>query len=102
MKTTGTMNNERMVTEPRKSPKVQTIGPTVLTASKIKCWHEGELVKLQVRDATLTFDHPTAFQVVEMLRYHAKQAKGFAGDTTTSWRTFAVLTDAEENDKRGF
>ena len=38
----------------------------------------------------------------EMLRYHAKQAKGFAGDTSVSWRTFAVLTDAEENDKRGF
>ncbi len=58
--------NNQVVTEPRKSPKIQTIGPTVLSASKIKCWHEGELVKLQVRDATITFEYDTAFKVMEM------------------------------------
>jgi len=86
----------------RKDPRIQTIAPTVLQKQDIAIWHEGELVKLQVGTGVLTFDYPTAFKVTGLLRYHAKQAKGFAGDGSKNWSTFAVLTDAEENDKRGW
>ena len=88
----------------RKDPRIQTSAPTVLQKQDIAVWHEGELVKLKVGDTgpVLTFDYLTAFKVLELMRYHAKQAKGFAGDGMISWRTLAVLTDAEENDKRGF
>jgi hypothetical protein len=86
----------------RKSPKVQTIAPTVLPQSGMVVWHEGDLVKLEVAGKTLNMHYSTALKISQMLRVHGKQSKNISGDFARHWSTFAALSDAEENDKRNF
>ena len=64
--------------------------------------HEFDCVKLDLGGHTLTLDYPTAIKLSQMLRTHGKQAKKFAGDISKSWVAEAVLTDGEENYKRGW
>ncbi len=87
---------------PRTNPKVQTIGPSLLEALNMVVEHEGDCVRMTVGGSTLTMDYPTAIKLSQMLRCHGKQAKKFAGDGSLNWLSNAVLTDAEENYKRGF
>ncbi len=66
-------------------------------------WHEFDCVKLDLGGHTLTMEYPTAIKLSQLLRVHGKQAKKFAGDAGKSWSTEAsVLTDAEQNYKRGW
>ena len=68
----------------------------------MKIWHEFDCVKFDLGGHTLTMDYPTAIKLSQMLRTHGKQAKKFAGDAGKHWHTEAVLTDGEENYKRGW
>ena len=95
------MKDPQAKTLTRKSPKIQTIGPTILKQQEVAVWHEGELVKLQAGNITMTLDYPLALKVSQLLRVHGKEAKFFAGDKSKHWSTVAMLTDAEENYKRG-
>ncbi len=81
---------------------VQIIGPSMLEALNMVVEHEGDCVRMTVGGSTLTMDYPTAFTLSELLRCHGKQAKKFAGDGSLNLGGSAVLTDAEENYKRGF
>ena len=64
--------------------------------------HEFDHVILTLGGHKLTMDYPTAIKLSQMLRTHGKQAKKFAGDSSKSWLAEAVLTDAEQNYKRGW
>ena len=88
--------------DPRVNGKIQTIGASFLESHKIKIEHEFDCVKLTLGGHTLTMDYPTAIKLSQMLRTHGKQAKKFAGDASKSWTAEAVLTDAEQNYKRGW
>ena len=87
---------------PLDNPKVQVIGPSLLESLNMVVEHEFDCVKLTVGGHTLTMEYPTAFTLSELLRCHGKQAKKFAGDGSLNLGGSAVLTDAEENYKRGF
>ena len=88
--------------DPRVNGKIQTIGPSLLEALDLVVWHEFDCVKFDVGGHTLTMDYPTAIKLSQMLRTHGKQAKKFAGDSSKNWIAEAVLTDGEENYKRGW
>ena len=88
--------------DPRVNHKIQTIGPSLLEAQNMVIEHEFDCVKLTLGHHTLTMDYPTAIKLSQMLRTHGKQAKKFAGDAGKHWTTEAVLTDAEQNYKRGW
>ena len=64
--------------------------------------HELDTVWFEIGGHRLTMDYPTAIKLSSMLRTHAKQAKKFAGDASKHWTSETVLTDAEENYKRGW
>lgn len=96
------MRDPQTKTLTRKSPKIQTIGPTILKQQDYAVWHEGELVKMKAGNVTITMDYPTTLKMSQLLRMHGKSAKNFAGDKGKHWSSIAVLTDAEENYKRGF
>jgi hypothetical protein len=86
----------------RKDPRVQTIGATVLTKQRIAVAHHLELVQITLGNQTLSIHYADAFQLAALIRGHAKQAKKFNGDARKHWSEFSVLTDAEENYRRGF
>ena len=89
--------------DPRVNQKIQVIGPSLLEAAKMVVSHEFDCVKLDLGGHTLTLDYPTAIKLSQLLRVHGKQAKKFAGDAATNWSTEAsILTDAEQNYKRGW
>ena len=82
----------------------QVIGPSlvILPTGEMKVAHEMDTVIVEIGGKTLTMDYPTALKLSLMLRQHGKQAKKFAGDASKHWASTAVLTDAEENYKRGW
>jgi len=88
--------------DPRINQKIQTIGPSLLEAMNMEVWHEFDCVKLDLGGHVLTMDYPTAIKLSALLRTHGKQAKKFAGDSAKYWTSESVLTDAEQNYKRGW
>lgn len=88
--------------EPRLNPKVQIIGRSLLESQNMVIEHEMDTVKLTIGGHTLTMDYPTAIKMSQLLRIHGKQAKKFAGDGSKHWLSESILTDAEENYRRGF
>lgn len=84
------------------NPKIQVIGPSLLESQKMLVSHEFDCVKLEVGGHVLTMDYPSAAKLSSMLRVHAKQAKKFAGDASKHLECESVLTDAEENYRRGW
>ena len=88
--------------DPRINQKIQVIGPSLLEAAKLVVWHEYDCVKLDLGGHTLTLDYPTAIKLSALLRVHSKQARKFAGDASKHWASESVLTDAEQNYKRGW
>lgn len=88
--------------DPRVNGKIQTIGPSLLESMQMKVWHEFDCVKVEIGGHVLTMEYPTAVKMAQMVRTHAKQAKKFAGDASKALHTESVLTDAEENYRRGW
>ncbi len=89
--------------DPRINQKIQVIGPSLLEAAKLIVWHEYDCVKIDFGAGhILTVDYPTAIKLSQLLRQHGKQAKKFAGDSSKSWLAEAILTDGEQNYKRGW
>jgi hypothetical protein len=82
--------------------KVQVIGPSLLESQNMLVGHELDTVFVEIGGRKLTMDYPTAIKLSEMLRTHGKQAKKFAGDSSLHYSANAVLTDGEENYKRGW
>jgi len=82
--------------------KIQVIGPSLLESQNMIVSHEMDTVIVEIGGRRLTMDYPTALKLSEMLRTHGKQAKKFAGDASKHWSTTGVLSDAEENYKRGW
>ena len=82
--------------------KIQVIGPSLLEKLNLIVAHEMDTVWFEIGGTRLSMDYPTALKFGFMLRTHAKQAKKFAGDHAKVWHTEAVLSDAEENYKRGW
>jgi len=89
--------------EPRNA-KIQTVGPSVFKQIPIRILHELDTVVLTIGGADLKMDYMAALEVAEKLRLHAKQAKKFAGHAKLRVVSTggSLLTDAEENDKRGW
>jgi len=86
----------------RVNGRIQVIGPSLLESQKMKVWHELDCVKVEIGGHVLTMEYPTAVKMSQMIRTHAKQAKKFAGDSSKGLLTEAVLSDAEENYRRGW
>lgn len=82
--------------------KLQTITPSLLQSLNMEVGHVGQVVYFKIGNHKLEMDYPSAIKLSQMLRTHGKQAKKFAGDASKHWLSEAVLTDAEENYKRGF
>ena len=88
--------------EPRK-PELQTVGASLFRPLKIRIFHERDTVVLEIDRHELKMEYPYAIALSQQLRMHGKQAKKWAGDVSRHWSTDAsVLSDAEENDKRGW
>lgn len=87
---------------PRGNADVQIIGPSVLKPLKIKVFHEMDTVILNIDGTELKMPWPYAISLSSLLRTHAKQAKKLAGDASKTLHTSAVLTNAEENYKKGW
>lgn len=64
--------------------------------------HRGTLVYFKLGNDEFKMDYPSAYKMSLLLRTHAKQAKKFAGDFSRTLEAAAVLTDAEQNYKRGW
>jgi len=89
--------------DPRVNNKIQTIGPSLLEAANLTVWHEFDCVITDFGAGhLLTLDYPTTIKYSQLLRVHGKQAKKFAGDASKYWMSESVLTDAEQNYKRGW
>ncbi len=88
--------------EPRK-PEIQTVGTSLFRPLKVRIFHERDTVVLDIDGHELKMEYPYAIAVSQQLRLHGKQAKKWAGDATKHWSTDAsILTDAEENYRRGW
>ena len=87
-------------------PKIvglQTVGPSVIIGMPVRVSHELDTVVLDINGTVLTMEYPYAIAIAEKLRLHGKQAKKWNGDKGKHWSTEgSLLTDAEENYKRGF
>ena len=82
--------------------KVQTITPSLLESLKMEVGHLGQQVYFKVGNHEFKMDYPSALKLSILLRAHGKQAKKFAGDFSRNLEGCAVLTDAEQNYKRGW
>ncbi len=81
----------------------QTVGASIIRPLKVRVFHERDTVVLEIDGTRLAMEYPYAIAIAGQLRMHGKQAKKFAGDFSKHWSTEAsVLTDAEENARRGF
>lgn len=88
--------------EPRR-PEIQTVGASLFRPLKIRIFHEHDTVVMQIDGRELKMEYPYAIAISQQLRMHGKQAKKWAGDVSRHWSTDAsLLTDAEENYKRGW
>ncbi len=73
-------------------------------ASNVKTWRvdvEGALVVVYLNELEARFHWTDALYFSAWLRTAARQAKNWAGDSTRQLRSTALLTDAEDNYKRG-
>lgn len=91
-----------VTSRPRKDPRNQTIGASLLTRDKMEISHERDLVRFTFKGAQFAMPYDVAFQLSGLLRMHAKQAKKFNGDGSKHYSSFSAMTNAEENYKRGF
>lgn len=85
-----------------KDPRIQTCGPSLLQNHDMSVHHEGELVIFRVKNVEMKMDYPTALTLARMLFAHGKQAKKFAGDFSLTTRSIAVLTDAEQHERKNW
>lgn len=60
---------------------------------------EGEMVVFTLGNADIEFDYETAFEISQLMRFAAKQAKLVAGDHSRHWSSIGNLADIEENYK---
>ena len=67
----------------------------VLKRQRIAVQCDGELVRLQVGNSTLTMDYETAIQLSQWLRFRGKEAKRNAGDVSRHWSALGLLDDVE-------
>ncbi len=84
--------------------KNQVIGAhrVILPEGEMFVSHEMDTVWFEIGGRRLTMDYPTALQLGRLLTVHGKQAKKFAGDFGTQFLATGVLTNAEENYKKGW
>lgn len=61
---------------------------------------QGEQVILTLGNADIEFDYMTAFEISQLLRFHAKEAKIIAGDIHKHWSILGNLRDIEDNFNR--
>jgi hypothetical protein len=85
-----------------RNEKVQVIGPTLLESQNMIVFHEMDTVVFEIGHHRCAMDYPTAIKLSALLRTHAKQAKKFAGDHSKHWTSESILTDAEENYRKGW
>lgn len=82
---------------------LQTVGASLFQQLKVRVFHELDTVVLDINGTELKMEYPYAIAVAEKIKLHGKQAKKWAGDSSKHWSTAAsLLTDAEENYKRGW
>lgn len=61
----------------------------------------GEMVAIWFNEVKLEFHFSAGLQISQWVRLAAKQAKNWAGDSGTKMHMTGILTDAEDNYKRG-
>ena len=94
-------NYEKMPLETPLSPVYRRSG----LMTNVKGWKvtfEGQLVVIRFNEQIFKFHYVDAVILNHWLGRAAKEAKHWAGDTSRTWRIFARLTDAEDNDKFAF
>jgi len=62
---------------------------------------DSELIYLRLKDFITSFHFVAGLQLSHLIRIAAKQAKKWAGDTSSMRTAAGILTDAEENYKLG-
>jgi hypothetical protein len=60
---------------------------------------EGQLVVLQIGNATLKMEHETAIQLSTWLRIRGKEAKRIAGDSSRHWSVIGNLQALEAGER---
>lgn len=92
-----------MKAEREPTGKLQTVGASVFQPLKLRVFHEGDTVVFEIDGTQLKMDYDSALTVATHLKLHGRQAKKWAGDYRKVWSTEgSLLTDAEENYKRGW
>lgn len=62
----------------------------------------GEMVYMEIGNNEVGFHFSDGLKISQWLRFGGKQAKNWAGDTSRSMHATGILTDAEDNYKRGY
>lgn len=70
----------------------------LLKRQKLAVTVEGQLVVLQIGNATMKMEYETAIQLSTWLRVRGKEAKRIAGDTARHWTVIGRLSDALRGD----
>lgn len=67
------------------------VGSPLLSRQRIAVEVEGDLVVLNIGNATIKMPYETALQLSQWMRVRAKQAKRAAGDTSRHWSAVGIL-----------
>lgn len=73
----------------------------LLRKTDVQVTHELDRVLLTIGNTTMKMMYRDAFTLAAWLRANAAEAKRFAGDTSNIYTAIGMLSDAEENYKRG-
>jgi hypothetical protein len=73
----------------------------VATRMNVSIDHEGENVKMTFGNVTIDMHYEDALPFAHHLRLHASEAKRKCGDTSKVVTVSGLLSDAEENYRRG-
>jgi hypothetical protein len=65
----------------------------LLKKQRIEVSTEGELVVLQIGNATMKMDYETALQLSTWMRVRGKEAKRVAGDDNRHWSVIGKLSN---------
>lgn len=70
--------------------------------TRYKAGWDGPLVVVRFDDTAFRLHWKDALSINTILRHYAKQAKGWAGDSSSGFVVHAHLSDAEKDYRRGF
>ena len=71
----------------------------LLQKQRIEVRAEGELVVLQIGNATMKMDYETAIQLSTWMRVKGKEAKRIAGDSSRRWYVVGNLAAVEAGER---